>query len=374
MALLLLVARAAAINAGGFPFGSMLPFWPIPDAANDGAAKGVAAKADAAKAGSPVPVAKKKAPTAAGKPASKSAAQPHSGLDDPPKAATHIDDKARLVASVPKVSESPTKLANVSKLIERKDALLRSSSVALENYATALADAQATGEAQLKVKRSEERAEAAVEDELAKLHDAKMKRMEETKKELKSSPLEASYQANQKHMQQIDGQIAAAEGRVDTVNRKATTLEDQVEDATSRLEQSWGEKDKYRKQVEAALREAEELAALLQAAEERHESQMQALDLHAKELVSEDAALLAAINDAKTAGKGSTAAHLATNANKDSHSVKALAALAGMQPSAAAAPPKSNTASLAAMRPSDPLVAAEGAQVTAPGAEGGAAA
>lgn len=363
-ALLLLEARAAAINAGGVPFGSMLPFWhePSSDDAPQDAGKGVAAKNDtatddAATGVSPVVVAKEIAPPAAGKPAARSVVQAHGESDAPPKAATLTDGKARLTASMPEASKPPTKSANagstddaIAKLVKRTEALIRSSSIALENYASASADAHATVEEQRKATKFEERAEAAMENVLATLREEKMKRLEVTKQVMKSNPLEAPFHANEGNIAKIEGRIASAEGRVDLVNRKATSYENQVEDATSRLEQSRGAKAKYGTELKAALKQAEVLANLLKAAEERHELQMKTLEDHAKGLESEDAALVAAISDAKAASKGLTA-HNATKAHEDSHSIKAVAGVAGTPHPVAAEPPKPLTASFAAIRP-----------------------
>lgn len=336
MALVLPGARAAAINAaaasrsapaqGGFPLSSLLPFLHVAskdeapkDAAKNAAAKDDVAKDGVAKDGNTPAAARKKAPKADAKPARASVVEAHEGLEAPLKASTNV-----LVASTSRASKPPTKSAHtgtlsdtIDKLIQKKEALLRRSSIALENYARAFLDAQNTDEAQRMAKISEEHAEASVESELAKLRDAKRELAGDAKKELNSSPLEASYSAAQNQLIKAEQRVATAEGRVSIESRRATSFEKELEEATSRMEKSWGEKNKYAEEVKVLLAQALELATQLKDAEERHELQMHTLEFHAKELETEDAALLAAISDAKKAIKGQRPKIIATAANKD---------------------------------------------------------
>lgn len=272
----LLGARAVAVNAGPFPFSNMLPF----------------ARAEAANEEVP------------NNQELKHVEHVHKQLEVHPKLQALTRTRtATKSATAPKAGNHPTKLltaSGIAKLITQKEGLLKSSSIAMDNYAKALADAQAIVQERKRTAKYGEQAVMAVETELIKLRNAKQDMMEATKMDINRSPLDPAYKVSRSNVSKAEAHVLAAETRVGKANGRAVSLGKQAKVAAARLQQSLADKVKYGEEMRTALTSAQGLEKLLMDSLEQHKVEMQKLVGRVAILEKQDAALASAMDHANT--------------------------------------------------------------------------
>lgn len=315
----LLRVGAVAFNVGGWPFGNLLPF-----------VDNLQSTDNAPKNHDP-----------------KSAVPLHAGLE----VATQ-KDAWRLNNSLANVDLSAAKNLNVSaisKMVERREALLKSSSIATERYASNLAAAQAIFKEQKRAQKAEEQAEAVVERELVKLRSTKELMMEVTKNDINRSPLDPLYSASRNNVSKAGLHVTAAEERVATANGREMSIKKDVTAAASKLREALEDKAKYGKEMKATLNEANNLEILLEGAQEQRKIQMQSLETNAAELEDHYAAWMAAISDVKNDSTAVKADHSIKQQDAPAKETHARVAASATE----ARTPTSPTAVISALTPGE---------------------